>query len=620
MRKYAYLTGMIFSIILISFIGPSFSEISSPKKQLEMGVAIEDILCKENRILVLRDNGNPACVSEKTIDKTGWQKIEKPIKQSLEIETKKQNTFEINNDISEAPLQLNSNPSLKDKQNSSQALTHLELTTKTLQPEIITDTPSQVSDGMFKIKYPSFLLFGKADGSRYHDLHIDKVMARNEIIKHWQNVDDQKYWGLINKESQLTKEHVSSFLLTPMELCRQDLNLTIKPSIGSDSWSKQHKRNHEIFLDKCRMEDNQIRDKNIIDSLSVYEKITRHNYLDIDPNEQLWYLDSITIEKSPLDMQDTLRGEVYTAVGSHQMGRTDLIKHDSYETTINDKLVKVTKYIKNYANMGNCRQEHIVLLEFTAEQETWYLHAKYKISCNIRTTDKVIDDTVFADVVNSFEIYDYKHMWDINLSDAPTIKPYDLLYDYDFSIEYDPEKWSLSRGDGSRSRHDISFYSWTPGLDIRDDPKWFLNKIDPQRLDNIPKNHIPEIFWITVQKIDITGKQWVDARNSYCDALDPKIPRICTTLSFEEKPLTINDKPVTITKYVEDLYYSDEGTHNQHHVFLIDLLEEQQTWIVHSTYVYAPNELILEDIPLESIINSFSVMGYEYGWHSVFNS
>ena len=75
MRKYAYLTGMIFSIILISFIGPSFSEISSPKKQLEAGVAIEDILCKENRVLVIRDNGNPACVSEKTAERKNWEII-----------------------------------------------------------------------------------------------------------------------------------------------------------------------------------------------------------------------------------------------------------------------------------------------------------------------------------------------------------------------------------------------------------------------------------------------------------------------------------------------------------------------------------------------------------------
>ena len=619
---------MVLSIILISGIEPSFSEYLSLKKQLELGIAVEEIQCHENRILVMRDNGNPACVSEKTMKKTGWIKIEKPIEQTLKIETKKQNTFEINNNISEDLLQLNSDPFVNDKQNLSQTTDISELTTKTLQPEIITDVPPQISDGVFKIKYPSFLLFGEADGSRYHDLHVDKVMTGNEIRKHWQDVDDQKYWGLINEESLLTKEHVSSFTKTSMELCKRDLNLTIKPSIEPDSWKKQHRHNHEIFLEKCRTEQNQIIDKNIIDSLSVYEKITRYNYLDIDPSEELWYLKSITIEKSPLDMQSTLNGEVYTAVGPHQMGRTDLIKHDSYEITLNDKLVKVTKYIKNYANMGNCRQEHIVLLEFTAEQETWYLHAKYPISCNIRTTDKVIVDTVFTDIVNSFEIYDYKHKWDMDLSDAPTIKPYDLLDDYGFSIEYDPEKWTLSRGDGYKSRHFVSFFSWGanneldpfPGLNIYDDPKWFVNKINPQFFEKvpIPKDYIPEIFWITVQKIDITGKQWVDARNSVCHTPNTKVPKDCTVLSFEEKSIIVNDKPVKIIKYVEADRFPEENRYYQHHVFLIDLLDEKQTWIVHSTYLYASKELISEDIFLENIVNSFAVMGYEHEWYSVF--
>jgi len=49
----------------------------SPKKQLELGIVPEDIICKEDHVLVLRTNGNPACVSEKTSEKLNWWEIKK---------------------------------------------------------------------------------------------------------------------------------------------------------------------------------------------------------------------------------------------------------------------------------------------------------------------------------------------------------------------------------------------------------------------------------------------------------------------------------------------------------------------------------------------------------------
>ncbi len=65
---------VIFSLILVSSITiPSYSDYTSPKKQLESGVLSEDVMCRENRILVIRDNGDPACVSEKTAEKKGWR-------------------------------------------------------------------------------------------------------------------------------------------------------------------------------------------------------------------------------------------------------------------------------------------------------------------------------------------------------------------------------------------------------------------------------------------------------------------------------------------------------------------------------------------------------------------
>ena len=67
---------MIFSLVLLSSITiSSYSDYLSPKKQLESGVLPKDVLCRENRTLVIRDNGSPACVSEKTAEKKGWRII-----------------------------------------------------------------------------------------------------------------------------------------------------------------------------------------------------------------------------------------------------------------------------------------------------------------------------------------------------------------------------------------------------------------------------------------------------------------------------------------------------------------------------------------------------------------
>jgi serpin B len=74
---------IIFSLVLFSVIGvsESFAQdleiIPSLKHQLESGVAPEEITCRDNRILVLRTNGNFACVKETTSEKLGWTIIER---------------------------------------------------------------------------------------------------------------------------------------------------------------------------------------------------------------------------------------------------------------------------------------------------------------------------------------------------------------------------------------------------------------------------------------------------------------------------------------------------------------------------------------------------------------
>ena len=67
------LASVLFAVILITgFTMSSYADYISPKKQIESGIAINDIQCRDDRVLVLRTNGNVACVSERTAERTGW--------------------------------------------------------------------------------------------------------------------------------------------------------------------------------------------------------------------------------------------------------------------------------------------------------------------------------------------------------------------------------------------------------------------------------------------------------------------------------------------------------------------------------------------------------------------
>ena len=56
----------IFAILLISSSVPVDAQIESPKKQIQRGIALEEIQCNIGLELVIRNNGNPACVTENT--------------------------------------------------------------------------------------------------------------------------------------------------------------------------------------------------------------------------------------------------------------------------------------------------------------------------------------------------------------------------------------------------------------------------------------------------------------------------------------------------------------------------------------------------------------------------
>ena len=68
------------SLAMVMLLGSVPLGFSEPLKvQLENNTSLENIQCNnDSHVLVIRTNGNYACVTEKTALKTGWQTI-KPI-------------------------------------------------------------------------------------------------------------------------------------------------------------------------------------------------------------------------------------------------------------------------------------------------------------------------------------------------------------------------------------------------------------------------------------------------------------------------------------------------------------------------------------------------------------
>ncbi len=74
---------VLIAIILLPIVaGDAFAEIDTPYKQFKNGIPIEDIQCRDSKILMETPRGMPACVSEKTANKMNWKIIETEFIQS----------------------------------------------------------------------------------------------------------------------------------------------------------------------------------------------------------------------------------------------------------------------------------------------------------------------------------------------------------------------------------------------------------------------------------------------------------------------------------------------------------------------------------------------------------
>ena len=70
------MTLSVFVVLLAGTVSFSYADYISPKKQLDSGVLPEDVICRDDRVLVERTNGNVACVYVNAAERLGWKIIE----------------------------------------------------------------------------------------------------------------------------------------------------------------------------------------------------------------------------------------------------------------------------------------------------------------------------------------------------------------------------------------------------------------------------------------------------------------------------------------------------------------------------------------------------------------
>jgi hypothetical protein len=102
--KLLLVIGLCLTVLILTQV--SFGEIESPRKQLKHGIALEKIACNQNKVLVQRPSGIPACVSPSSAERLanhGWKTIVNFEKDKVQIkdltksiEIPKKNTGNVN--------------------------------------------------------------------------------------------------------------------------------------------------------------------------------------------------------------------------------------------------------------------------------------------------------------------------------------------------------------------------------------------------------------------------------------------------------------------------------------------------------------------------------------------
>ena len=150
----------------------------SLKQQLESGVAPEDIMCKDNLVLVVRTNGKLACVTEKTIERTGWELVNI--------------NFNINDKLEEFPVE-------------SPDESNIESTEETLEEFVIPITDHEMIDKIIPQELPIMI---------NSENYIDRV-PKTDYIQYAFTITDWSHDELAQKLSDFTNDEITSQRQTP---------------------------------------------------------------------------------------------------------------------------------------------------------------------------------------------------------------------------------------------------------------------------------------------------------------------------------------------------------------------------------------------------------------------
>ncbi len=69
---------LIISMTILITNPLSIDALPGPLKQIRDGISLDDILCRDGHLLVIRTNGSPACVTKIMADKLNWKIISNP--------------------------------------------------------------------------------------------------------------------------------------------------------------------------------------------------------------------------------------------------------------------------------------------------------------------------------------------------------------------------------------------------------------------------------------------------------------------------------------------------------------------------------------------------------------
>lgn len=103
---------LVFGIVSLSYA----ADYPSPNKQLQQGISSEDIMCNGDLVLLIKNNGNPACVKEDNVFRllqSGWAEKIIPKKESIPFNPQvKSDTWNDQDSVSNESLSASSAPAI----------------------------------------------------------------------------------------------------------------------------------------------------------------------------------------------------------------------------------------------------------------------------------------------------------------------------------------------------------------------------------------------------------------------------------------------------------------------------------------------------------------------------